>query len=96
VATYTPVNTYSITTSDILSYYGVAGLTYDATVPGFTTTSLTLAQAWSAVNWILNNPSGTSGESPTSTDTQAAIWQLLHPDDQVGYVVAAIPIAGSL
>lgn len=88
VATYKPVNSYSINGAGDIDY-GEPGYTYDATVPGFTTTYLSLAQEWSAVNWVLNHPSGESGETPTPTDTQAAIWQLLHPDSKYGFVVTA-------
>ncbi len=90
-ATYKPVNSYMISGMGG-GDYGVPGFTYDAVAMAYTTTSLTLAQEWSAVNWILNNPVGVSGETPTPTDTQAAIWQLLHPDSYAasttGFVVA--------
>jgi len=82
-ATYKPVNSYTISGSGG-GDYGVPGFTYDAVNMVYTTTSLTLAQEWSAVNWILNNPVGVSGETPTTTDTQAAIWQLLHSDIYAG------------
>jgi len=83
-ATYSPISSYSVTTPGNNS--GYPGFTYNAATQTFTTTSLTLAQEWSAVNWILNTPKGVSGENPTPTDTQAAIWQLLHPDIQFGFV----------
>jgi len=82
-ATYTPVNSYTIGGAGG-SDYGVPGVTYDAVNMVYTSNSLTLAQEWSAVNWILNNPVGVSGETPTTSDTQAAIWQLLHPDVYLG------------
>lgn len=86
VATYKPVNSYTISGAGG-GAYGTPGATYDAVAGAFTSTTLTLAQEWSAVNWILNNPSGVSGETPTTTDTQAAIWQLLHPEIGKGFVV---------
>jgi len=86
IATYTPVNSYTISGAGNASY-GEPGFTYDATIPGFTTTSLTLAAEWSAVNWILNNP-GFLGHPVATADEQAAIWQLLHPDYDYGYIVA--------
>jgi len=85
-ATYMPVNSYTISGAGGVNY-GAPGFTYDPTIPGFTTTSLTLAQEWAAVNWILNNPAGVSGEAPSALDTQAAIWQLLLPNQGFAYLL---------
>ena len=45
----------------------------------YTSTVLQLADEWAAVNWLINNPHGVTGEvTPTAVDTQAVIWQLLN------------------
>ncbi len=49
LTTYTPVNSYSISGAGNADD-GEPGYTYDATIPGFTSTYLSLAQEWSAVN----------------------------------------------
>ncbi len=41
------------------------------------------------MNWILNNPVGVSGETPSTLDTQAAIWQLLLPNQGFAYLLEA-------
>ena len=84
MASYDPINSYSVTNPS--NDDGFPGFTYNAATQSFTTTSLTLSQEWNAVNWILNNPNGVSGETATTSDIQAAIWQLLHPDLQFGFV----------
>ena len=56
--------------------------------------AISLVEEWNAVNWILNNPAGSSGESPTATDTQAAIWQILHTDIGINWVTTT-GVAGS-
>ena len=80
-AMYTPINTYSIAGAGGANY-GTPGYTYTYDSSGngsFTGTQLSLTAEWSAVNWILNNPMGvTPGLSPTPSDVQAAIWQLLY------------------
>ncbi len=90
VATYSPAESYLITTQSAEN--GYPGFTWNATLNGGaggqTTTQLTLQQEWSAVNWILNNPKGVSKETPTSSDIQGAIWQLLHPEIPIGFVTA--------
>jgi hypothetical protein len=96
-AVYTPVNSSTINGAGGGSY-GEPGFTWDATIMNsngtlgaFTSTPLTLAQEWAAVNWIINHPTGTGDLPPTitTTDTQAAIWQLLHPEMGYGFVVTA-------
>jgi hypothetical protein len=94
IATYTPINSYSISGAGGESL-GTPGYTWDATKSAFTQTYLSLTQEWSAVNWILNNPMGvTPGLAPTTTDTQAAIWQLLHSPEGP-FVTATQMVAGS-
>ena len=89
IAAYTPYNYSSYTTSTAGGSFGVAGNHLDATVaninsasPTFTT-PLTLVQEWNAVNWILNYA---TTDSNNPSDTQAAIWQILHPDSGLNYV----------
>ncbi len=81
IATYTPVNSYTISGAGSANY-GEPGLVY-----GSTTASQSLATEWSEVNWVLNNPAFL-GHPVATADEQAVIWQLLHPDAQYGYVVA--------
>lgn len=79
---YTPQNYQQYTTSTLGGSYGTAGVPlYDPNADSFTLPALTLTQEWNAVNWILNNPNGSTNENPTGTDTQYAIWQILHPGD---------------
>jgi len=60
------------------------------TVYGGGTTVLSQAQEMQVVNYILNHLTGTNGNIPaTPNDIQGAIWQLLHPNDSVFYVIAA-------
>jgi len=89
---YIPYNyaQYSVSTQG--GSFGSPGPVFNTTtlLPG--TTVLTLAEEWNAVNWILNNTTGATGElTPTPTDIQGAIWQLLHPDTGGNYTVPFLP-----
>lgn len=95
-AVYTPVNSYSITgtgTTGTGNAYGVAGYTFNGT--GYTTTKLSLTQEWSAVNWVINHPAGVSKETPTSTDVQNVIWQLLHPETYYGTSLSYLVVSAT-
>ena len=93
LATYSTIeNTYSISGSGGANL-GIPGFTYSINLAGvgsYTTTQLTLAEEWAAVNWILNNLAGSSNETPTTSDIQGAIWQLLYsPYGQNVYTINA-------
>ena len=86
--TYRPINT--ITQISLMNggsgggnYGSNNGFTYSFPLTGagsYTSTMLSLTQEWAAVNWIINNPTGATGELPnaTASDVQAAIWQFLN------------------
>jgi hypothetical protein len=81
--TYTPYNYAQYIANTSGGNFGTAGTASNANLnpaDGTFDLPLSLVDEWNAVNWILNNPSGVSNESPNATDTQAAIWQLLDPN----------------
>jgi hypothetical protein len=89
---YTPYN-YSSYITQSGGSFGVGGYPLLNTTTGlFTLAPLTLDKEWNAVNWILNFG---SSDSPSPTDEQHAIWQLLHPESGLNYV-ATNGVAGSL
>jgi hypothetical protein len=91
LATYTVYNSYDFASFSAGTNTGVPGQIFGIAQ------SLTLPQAWSAVNYILNHLTGTNGDIPaTPNDVQGAIWQLLHPADGIAYVTAAGTSGSSL
>jgi hypothetical protein len=86
VAQYTVYNSYNYASYSSGNDTGFPGSTYadahHASIP------LNLSQEWNAVNYILNNPKGSSGMIAANTvDIQAAIWTFLHPSDSPAHVV---------
>jgi|GEM_PF-3069764 len=60
-------------------------------------TVLTVAQEWQIVNYAINFPNGLHGTIPTTmTDVQAAIWQILRPQDGIDYLTDGDQYAAQL
>jgi uncharacterized repeat protein (TIGR01451 family) len=89
-ATYNVYNSYAFSTYAAGADTGMPGPIFGKT------SSLTLAQEWSLVNYVINHKTGSAGNiAATPADVQGVIWQLLHPADAVAYIGPTSGLVGN-